>query len=159
MARLGSTVVSRGRRSAVFLSAGLLLSLAACGESSRAAAPRPAAPGEDDPSVTLVLRAMNTSTRRKSIDIEVAVDGAVVVRDRLTSEGPKDISIPPSKTFPLQLAPGTHALRARSAEAGAEIERDVEIRKKHWALLSYEAGPDGKWGFILNVQDKPIYFE
>ena len=159
MARLDSTVVSRGHRLSVFLSVGMLLSLAACGESSRAAARGPAAPGENDPSVTLVLRAMNTSTQRKSIDIEVAVDGAVVVRDGLTSEGPKDISIPPSKTFPLQLAPGTHAFRARSAEAGAEIERDVEIRKKHWALLSYETGPDGKWGFTLKVQDKPISFE
>ncbi|HKF41702.1 MAG TPA: hypothetical protein VKG01_01250 [Thermoanaerobaculia bacterium] len=102
---------------------------------------------------------MNTSSERRTIDLEVAVDGAVVVRDRLTSEGSRDISIPPSKTFPLEVPTGKHVLRARSSEAGAEVEREIEIRKKHWALLSYEAGPDGKMGFTLTVQDTPIRFE
>lgn len=158
--RVGRTVVLRGRRLGVLLAAVLHAALAACGESaSRAGATAVPAPNENDPNVTLVLRAMNTNTKLKTIDLEVAVDGVVMVRDRLTSEGSRDISIPPSKTFPLELSPGKHSVRARSSEAGASIERDVEIRKKHWALLSYEAGPDGKWGFTLTVQDTPIYFE
>ena len=102
---------------------------------------------------------MNTSRERPSLDVEISIDGAVVVRDRLSSEGSKGISLPASKTFPLVLAPGKHTLRARSSEANAAIEREIEIKKKHWALLSYEPGPDKTYRFTLTVQDEPIYFQ
>ena len=112
-----------------------------------------------DPDVTLVLRAMNTSRERPSIDLEVAIDGQVAVRDRLSSESSSEISLPPSKTFPLKLARGKHLLKATSAEAKATLERRIDIRKKHWALLSYEPGEDGAYRFTLTVRDEPILFQ
>ena len=152
------SLAARRRGLAAVLAAGLQFSQAGCAEPASRATPPPA-PNENDERFTLVLRAMNTSQEHKSIDIEIVVDGAVVVRDRLSSEGSKEISIPPSKTFPLELAPGKHTLRARSSEGGATLEREIEIRKKHWALLSYEIGPDKTPGFTWTVQDTPIYFE
>ena len=144
---------------AALLAIGFLFSKAACAEPAGSPATPVPVRNENDKRVTLVLRAMNTSRARPSVDVEIAVDGAVVVRDRLSSEGSKDISIPPSKTFPLVLARGKHTLRARSSEANTEIERKIVIKKKHWALLSYEPGPDQKYVFTLTVQNTPIYFE
>jgi hypothetical protein len=144
---------------AALLAIGLHLSQAACADPGAPHATPVPATNENDERYTLVLRAMNTSRERPALDIEISIDGAVVVRDRLSSEGSKGISIAPSKTFPLEIAPGKHKLMARSSEANATIEREIEIKKKHWALLSYERGPDNRYGFTLTVQDTPIYFE
>ena len=144
---------------AALLAIGFHFSQAACAEPAGAPATPVLARNQNDKRVTFVLRVMNTSRERPTIDIEIAVDGAVVVRDRLSSEGSKEISIPPSKTFPLVLARGKHTLRARSSEANATIERKIEIKKKHWGLLSYEPGPDNKYAFTLTLQETPIYFQ
>jgi hypothetical protein len=144
---------------AALFAIGFHFSQAARAEPAGARATPVAARNENDKRVTFVLRAMNTSPERPSIDVEIAVDGAVVVRDRLSSEGSKEISIPPSKAFPLILSRGKHTLRARSSEANAAIERKIEIRKKLWGLLSYEPGPDKKYAFTLTLQETPIYFQ
>ncbi|HKA37384.1 MAG TPA: hypothetical protein VKH43_11240 [Thermoanaerobaculia bacterium] len=144
---------------AACLALALLVSQAALGAPPDAR-PTPVKPrDENDPRFTLVLRAMNTSRERPSIDVEVTIDGAVVVRDRLSSEGQKDFSIPPSKTFPLEIPPGKHLFRATSSEASASLQREIVIRKKHWALLSYEPGPDKSYRFTLTIQNEPIYFQ
>ena len=65
----------------------------------------------------------------------------------------------PSKTFPLEIARGKHLLRATSSEASSSLEREIEIRKKHWALLSYEPGDDGVYRFLLTYRDEPILFQ
>ena len=145
-------------RLAFLLSILALLSAPRQGNSASKPTP-PAAPRETDPDVTLVLRAMNTSRERPSIDIEVTIDGVVAVRDRLSSEGKKGFSIGPSKTFPLRIPAGKHRLHAVSSEASVSLDREFEIKKKHWALLSYEPGPDRTYRFAWTFQDEPIYFQ
>ena len=156
--RSGIVSGEAGRKLALLLAVLLLLSLPARAEPSPKTTPAPP-PKENDPRVTLVLRAMNTSRERPSIDLEVTIDGEVAVRDRLSSEDPGDISLPPSKTFPLRLARGRHVLKATSVEAKATLERRIDIRKKHWALLSYEPGDGGDYRFTLTVRDEPILFQ
>ena len=143
---------------AILVAMTLALSLPGRAESPPTRTPHP--PKETDPDVTLVLRAMNTSRERPSIDLEVTIDGVVAVRDRLSSEGKKGFSIPPSKTFPLRLSAGKHRLHAASSEASASLDREFEIlKKKHWALLSYEPGPDKVYRFAWTFQEEPIYFQ
>ena len=114
-----------------------------------------------DPNGTFTLHVSNQSFAISPVDIQVRIDGEVVVRQYF------DVGNQHSwKTFRLALAPGEHKLQVSSVKGTAELTEEFVVTGEHWALIDYWYYPKVTGGggptprkFIFNVQDTPIMFE
>jgi hypothetical protein len=106
------------------------------------------------------LLVSNQSFAVDPVDIEISVDGEVVVRENFEVAGDQ----PPQhnwREFHLRLEPGTHSLTA-TANDGAELETTFEVTGDHtlavahWADESRAAGTEPKAYFTVESEPRPI---
>jgi hypothetical protein len=112
----------------------------------------------EEPNVTLLVS--NQSFAVDPVEIEIAVDGEVVVRDAFEVAGDQ----PPQhnwREYHPRLQPGTHRLVA-TANDGAELETTFEvagdhtIAVAHWTEQSSAAGTEPKGYFTVESEPRPI---
>lgn len=125
------------------------------------ARPRVAATSADDDGGNLTLYISNQSAATNPVDIEVRIDGQVMVNAEF---GDKAVPVtqPGWKKFRFALATGPHRLVASSNRGGARLEETFEINGPRWLALAYWAG-DGSAAarpgqFTLRVSEQPIAF-
>jgi hypothetical protein len=113
-----------------------------------------------DPNGRFTLYVSNQSFAISPVDIQVEIDGEVVVREHF------DVGNQHSwKAFTLNLSAGKHRLKVSSAKGEAELSEGFEVKGEHWALISYWYYPKLTRGaeptpkqFTFTIQDEPIYF-
>lgn len=107
----------------------------------------------------VTLRVSNASHTRTVVDIQVTIDGELIVSNFFALGG----SATPS-AYVLALSPGRHTIRAVSEYGDAELVRHFTVTDgMHWADLEYEYAP---WysdtprapRFQWMIQDRPIEF-
>jgi len=110
---------------------------------------------------SLILYVSNQSFDLSPVDIKVSIDDKVAV-DQSFAVGNQH----QCKAFQLQLGPGKHKLHVESRNGNAVLDKEIEIRKKHWAVIDfwYVKTPNGSSHatpkkFTLDMQDEPIHFE
>jgi hypothetical protein len=114
-----------------------------------------------DPSGQFTLYVSNQSFEISPVDIQVSIDGEVVVREYFEVGNQHSW-----KTFVLDLSGGTHRIDATSNKGGAELSEAFEVKGNHWAVIDYwyypkvtgGAGPTPRQ-FTFMIQDEPIRFE
>jgi len=110
----------------------------------------------------LTLYVSNYSSVISPVDIQVKIDGKVVV-DEFFHVG--KWAPHPRKGFRMNLANGRHQLHVSSRKGKAELTKEFEVKGKHFAFISYvyyrpKLGyePPPKH-FDFHIQDKPIIFQ
>jgi hypothetical protein len=107
----------------------------------------------------------NQSFAINPVDIVVHIDGKKAVDADFDVKGK---SVPQHNWIRHQftLAPGRHRLTVKSVNGGASMEKEFEIKGKHWAVLDYWYYPKVTGGarptpkrFTFTIQDKPIGFQ
>jgi len=101
-----------------------------------------------------VLYVSNQSSDLSPVDITVEIDG----KKSLSADFAVGTGHNWTKhTF--QLAPGKHKIVAISQRGSARLEKDIEVKDKHWAVIDYWfATRDGKKHLTFRIQDTPIMF-
>ncbi|GMV93012.1 MAG: hypothetical protein AMXMBFR82_27900 [Candidatus Hydrogenedentota bacterium] len=113
-----------------------------------------------DPSGNFTLYVSNQSFAISPVDINVQIDGEVVVHQNF------DVGTQHNwKKFRIALPPGTHSLTATSAKGDATLEQEFAVTGEHWAVVDFWYYPEAKGGagptprqFGFRVQDSPIGF-
>ncbi len=113
----------------------ILLACPSMGACSTIDAPSQLLPSTTSPDFTLLVS--NQSFAIDPVDIDVFIDGAPAVTGDFLVEGQHTWH-----EFTFDLAPGTHSVRAVSSEAGAEIERDVDIDASKFGVINFWFYPD-----------------
>jgi hypothetical protein len=114
-----------------------------------------------DPQGNVVLYVSNQSFAIDPVDIEVAIDGQVVVAEEFPVRD-QHHNVP----FRLRLAPGRHRFSATSRKGEATLTGAFVVDGKHWGALCYWYYPDTTRGtaptprkFSFVMRDEPIVFE
>ena len=113
-----------------------------------------------DPNGQFTLYVSNQSFAISPVDIQVEIDGEVVVREYFDVGNQHNW-----RAFTLSLPAGKHRLRVSSTRGEAELSEEFDVKGEHWAVVDYwcspkltrGAGPTPKH-FSFTVEDKPIYF-
>jgi hypothetical protein len=111
-----------------------------------------------DPEGNLTLYVSNQSSEIDPVDIEILIDGEVVIDRDFAVEGGHNWS-----GVVLRLLPGTHTLLIRSHKGKASMERSFEVTGRHWAVINYwyhsglHGTPTPKQ-FEFYISDKVIKF-
>ena len=110
-----------------------------------------------NPNGQFTLYVSNQSSVVSPVDIQVEIDGDVVVRE--------DFNVSRRKAFTLSLSVGKHQLRVSSAKGQAELSEDFEVKGEHWAVIGYWYYPKHTHGadptpkqVTFGITDEPIYF-
>lgn len=148
-------------RYAVVVSA-VLLVLAGCGSTGRAADPAPAAPTGaaavelvPEEQADLHLWVSNQSFADDPVSVTVAIDGVTVVDRAFAVEGQHNWEL-----FPVALEPGRHTISATS-DTGVSLERTFRVPEgeQRYAVLDYWNYEDGDGRhFSWRVQTEPVAF-
>lgn len=106
-----------------------------------------------------VLYVSNQSFAITPVDIKVYIDGKRAVASDSEVKGQHNWI---KHVFRLQ--PGKHKLAVASKKGQARMEKEFEIKDKHWAVINYWYYPKSHYNptprhFSFNIQDKPIYFQ
>ena len=152
------------------IEAGLIL-LAGCGTlMTHPEACQNVLPQDKDGNLTLDISNASRLRETPSIHIRVYIDGKIAVDrnfryasswlDRLTPVA----SVGRWKTLRFSLSEGTHTLRVESVKRAAQLEREFEIKDKHWGVIQYwyptKYPPEpGVWKhFTFSLHDNPVGF-
>ena len=110
--------------------------------------------GESTDPARLNLYVGNQSFEIDPVLIEVYIDDQPVVCQEFQVEDQHNWIL-----FELQVAPGSHTLRAVGNNGAAEIEQLFDVNLEHWAVVDFWFYPDDppqRLGF--GIQDTPIVF-
>ncbi len=88
-----------------------------------------------DKEANCILLVSNQSSHVDPVDIKVSMDGAVAVDKNFSVDG--KFPQPNWKRFKFWLPRGTHKLSVTSVKGKATLEKEFEIKEKHWAALTY----------------------
>ena len=102
-----------------------------------------------------VLYVSNQSSSMSPVDITIHVDGKKAVSSEFAVGNSHQWV---KHTF--QLPPGKHKLVAVSKKGSATMEKEFDIKDKHWAVVDYwfsNSNQEGK-KFSFMVRDTPIAF-
>lgn len=113
---------------------------------------------DQNPGGNFVLYVSNQSFAIPRVDILILIDGRIAVKDTF-DVGTQHNWI--KHTFSLN--PGKHTIRAVSIKGSAEMEREFEVKKKHWAVVNYWYYPPDHYDptpkcFSFHIDDKPMRF-
>ena len=116
--------------------------------------------GPQNQAGNLILYVSNQSFDITPIDITVYIDGQKALKDDF-EVGSQHTWVP----YGFSLAAGKHTIKAVSKKGDAILEKEFEVKGKHWATLAYwyypklrgGAGPTPK-SFSFSIEDKPIGF-
>jgi hypothetical protein len=109
-----------------------------------------------DKNGNFVLYVSNQSFAISPVDIAIYINGDKAISSEFEVKGQHHWV---RHIFSLQ--PGKHKLKIVSKKGEATLEKEIEVKGKHWAAIDYWYYPkkDGKKHFTFGIQDKPIYFE
>ena len=105
------------------------------------------------------LYVSNQSFKISKVDIQVKIDGKVVVSEYFYVGNQHNW-----KPFFFSLPKGTHTLEVRSDMENVNFTKQFEIKEKHWAVVAFWYYPKSHYEpterhFTFNINDKPIYFD
>ena len=104
-----------------------------------------------------VLYVSNQSFAMPLVDIMIQIDGMHAVSNSFHVTGDR---IPQHNTFRFvfALSPGKHTISAASSTAGVTIQKEIDIKQRHWAAVDFAFDPkrDKKKHIHFNMWDKPI---
>lgn len=111
-----------------------------------------------DPKGNFTLYVSNLSFAITPIDIQVDIDGEIVVHEYFDVGNQHNL-----KAFKLSLQLGHHRLKVSSVRGEAELSQEFEVKGVHWATIGYWYYPKSHYNptpkhFTFNIQDKPIGF-
>lgn len=114
--------------------------------------------------VNFVLFVSNQSSAINPVDIAVYIDGKLVVDEKFDVGGGRKSPQHNWKEFEFHLPKGRHKLRAISRNEKVELEKEFEIKQRHWAVVDFWYYPETHRNptprhFRFGFQDKPIYFQ
>lgn len=112
-----------------------------------------------DPKGQFTLYVSNQSFALSPVDIEIRVNGEVVVHDYFDVKNQHNW-----KQFTLALPPGPYTLNVSSRRGGAELTKDFVVKDKHWAVVDYWYYPRSHYmptprKLTFSMRDEPIYFK
>ena len=112
-----------------------------------------------DPNGSFTLYVSNQSFAISQVDIQVEIDGEVVVREYFDVADQHNW-----KAFKLSLSAGQHLLKASSVKGNADLSREFYVTDEHWAVVGYWYYPKSHYNptpkkFTFNIQDTPILFQ
>jgi hypothetical protein len=112
-----------------------------------------------------ILYVSNQSFAVNPVDIKIYIDGKIAIDEKFDLTG-KRVAQHNWKQFRFKLKPGRHYLKAASDKGKAALEKEFEIKNKHWAVVDYWNYPKVTGGagptpasFSFRIQDTPIGFE
>ncbi len=126
---------------------------------------RPVLPPVDsrllDPNGAFTLYVSNQSFAITPVDITVAIDGEVVVREYFEVGNQHSW-----KKFTLTIPNGRHTVNVASRKGGATLTKEIEVTGRHWAVTDFWYYPNEQGGagptprsFSFTIQDTPILFQ
>lgn len=109
-----------------------------------------------------VLYVSNQSLTLRNVDLEIRVDGRVLIAEDFDVGEGEDLAHN-WKTFYLDVPDGAHELRAVSRKGDARLEHPFVMQGKRWAVIDYWFKPASEGGgepksIKIDIQDKPITF-
>ncbi|MBC8870944.1 MAG: hypothetical protein H8E44_16085 [Planctomycetes bacterium] len=112
-----------------------------------------------DKTGNFVLHVSNQSFAITPVDVTIHIDGKRAVAGNFEVEDQHNWV---KRIFRLQ--PGKHKLVVVSKKGQAKLEKEFEIKDKHWAVINYWYYPKSHYNptpkhFSFNIQNKPIYFQ
>ena len=113
----------------------------------------------EDRTGNFILYVSNQSFAINPVDIKVYIDGQVAVEQEFDVGNQHNW-----QAFQYSLPNGTHQLRVQSRKGQAKLQKEFEVKGKHWAVLDYWFYPDTHYEptpkhFTFGVSDKPVYFD
>ena len=101
-----------------------------------------------------VLYVSNQSFDLSPVDITVCIDGQKAVSsDFLVGTAHNWIA------HRFRLSPGTHTIKASSEKGAVQLEKEIEIKDKHWAVINFVYTAKGaKKQFFFRIQATPLAF-
>jgi len=105
------------------------------------------------------LYVSNQSFEVSKVDIQIKIDGKVVVSDLFDVGNQHNW-----KGFVFSLAKGTHTLEVRSDQEDVNLTEEFEITEKNWAVVDFWYYPESHYEpterhFSFHISDEPIYFD
>ena len=100
-----------------------------------------------------VLYVSNQSSDTSPVDITVHIDEKKAVSADFAFGNGHSWG---KHTF--QLAPGKHRITAVSQQGSARMEKEIEIKDKHWAVIDYFSTKRNGKIFSFKIKDRPIMF-
>lgn len=101
-----------------------------------------------------VLYVSNQSFDLSPVDITVFIDGKKAVSS--------DFVVGTSHNWVshrFQLSPGMHKITASSEKGSVQLDREIEIKDKHWAVINFIfSEKSGKKQFFFRIQATPLAF-
>ena len=87
---------------------------------------------QDRPNRNFVLYVSNQSFESTPVDIEILLDGQVIVRRNFKVGNQHEYY-----TYGFNLSEGSHTIKAKSVTGEVSFEQEFMINKKKWAVLEY----------------------
>lgn len=117
----------------------------------------------EDKNGNFILHVSNQSFAVDPVDIKVYINDKLAVYEDFYLTGRRT----PQhnwKEFQFNLSKGIHKLKVESVKGNAVLEKEFEIKGKHWAAITYPnfttANPRlKKRYFSFTISDEPILFE
>lgn len=109
-----------------------------------------------DKNGNFILYVSNQSFAISPVDIAIYINGNKAISSEFEVRNQHNWV---KHIFSLQT--GKHKLKIVSQKGEAILEKEIEVKGKHWVAIDYWYYPkkDGKKHFSFLIQDKPIYFE
>jgi hypothetical protein len=109
--------------------------------------------------INLTLYVSNQSPTLDPVDIQVEIDGRVVVNDGFRAGGFHNW-----QRFVLPLRPGRHSITARTVKGESIVQSEFSMFWSRWAVLDYWYHPDVAWRktpghFSFYVSNMPPAFQ
>lgn len=110
-----------------------------------------------------VLYVSNQSFAVNPVDITVRIDGKQAVRGDFDVKG-GSIAQHNWKRHVFKLSPGKHKLHVESRKGAANLDKEFEVAKKHWAVVNYWYYPKSHYNptpkhFSFKIQNTRIMFK
>lgn len=111
----------------------------------------------------LTLYVSNQSFAITPVDITIFIDGRKAVTGNFDVKG-ELIAQHNWIKYVFSLPPGKHKLKAVSKKGEAVLEKEFNIKGKHWAVVDYWYYPKSHYDptprkFSFRIQDKPMQFD
>jgi hypothetical protein len=114
------------------------------------------------------LYVSGTSTVINRVDIQIRIDGKVVVAEYFDIRSRKSMRRMHHhhKRFVLSLPKGPHTIDIHSDQESINLKESFTITDRHWATVGFWYFPEGNYtdsttpkGFFFRIQDKRIIFQ
>ena len=120
---------------------------------------------QQDENGNFILYVSNQTDAVDPVDIKIYIDGKKAVdQDFYFGSYPDEIPAHNWQKFQFSLLKGSHQLRVESDKGSARLEKEFEIKDRHWAVIDYWYSPvESKDGlrprqFTFEIKDKPFSF-